>query len=64
MALPLLVEGLRQLADDVLGHGAVDLAGQLDEAGVQAVLARLPGQVERIDRDAVAAEAGAGVIRR
>ena len=38
-------------------------AGQFDEAGVHAVLARLPGQVERVDRDAMAAETGARIER-
>ena len=57
------VERLRQSVDDMTRHGRVDLAGQLDEAGRQAVLARLPGQIEGIDRNAVAAEAGAGIER-
>ena len=57
-----LVERVGDLLDDPVGHRAVDLAGQLDEARVQAVLARLPGQVERIDRDAVPAEAGTRIV--
>ena len=37
----------------------VDMAGQLDEPRIEAGLLRLPREIERIDRDAVAAEAGA-----
>ena len=40
----------------------VDLAGQLDEAGVDAVFARFPGEIEGVDRDAVTAQAGAGFV--
>ena len=40
-------------------HVLVDLAGELDELGVEVVLARLPREVERVDRDAVPAEARA-----
>ena len=36
-------------------HGGVDLAGQFDEAGRHPRLAPHPGQVERIDRNAVPA---------
>ena len=41
--------------------GLVDLAGQLDELGVEVVLARLEGEVEGVDREAVAAHARPGV---
>ena len=51
------------LVDDIARHGGIDLAGQLDELGGHAVLAGLPGQVERVDRDAVAAQARAGIER-
>ena len=37
------------------------LAGQLDELGVLPILARLPREVERVNRDAMPAETGAGV---
>ena len=47
--------------DDEGGHGFVDLAGQLDEACGTVELARSPAEVEGVDRDAVAADAGAGV---
>ena len=45
--------------DAELGHALVDLARQLHELGGLAVLARLPGEVERVDRQAVAAHARA-----
>ncbi len=60
--LATIVEGVGDLADHPLGHGGVDLAGQFDEAGAEAVFARLPGEVEGVDGDAVAAEAGSGVV--
>src|SRR5690606_19966582 len=41
----------------------VDLARELDEARLQTILARLPCQVERIDRDAVPSEARARLVR-
>ena len=58
-----LAERLRRLVDDAARHRRVDLAGQLDKAGRDVEFARLPGQVERIDRDAVAAEPGPGIER-
>src|SRR5205823_8892567 len=39
----------------------VDLPGELDELGVEVVLARLPREVERVDREAVAAKARPGL---
>ena len=41
--------------------GLVDLAGQLDELRVEVVLAGLEGEVEGVDRQAVAAHPRAGV---
>src|ERR1039458_6711207 len=41
----------------ISGHGSVDLAGQLDEAGVLAIFPRFPSEVERINRDAMPAQA-------
>jgi len=61
--LAVVVERLHAALDHVVGHGGVDFAGELDEARVDAVLARLPREVERVDRDAVAAEAGPRVER-
>src|ERR1035437_4559946 len=57
------VERFHGAVDDIFRHRAVDFAGQLDEAGVYAELAGFPCQIERIDRDAMAAEAGSGVER-
>jgi len=45
--------------DDVTRHGEVDVAGELDEAVDEVELAGPPGEVVRVDRDAVAADAGA-----
>ena len=57
--LPAAVEGPDHLGHAERGHLRVDLPGELDELGVEVELARLPGQVEGVDRDAVPAEAGA-----
>ncbi len=62
-ALPRSLSASMSLLDDVGRHPRVDLTGELDEAGGHAVLAGLPGQVERVDRDAVAAEPGARIER-
>ncbi len=51
------VEGLRHQLHGVPRHGQVDVAGQFDEALDEVELARPPGQVVRVDRDAVAADA-------
>ena len=45
----------------MVGHRRIHFAGELDEARGEIVFASLPGQIVRIDRDAVAAEAGAGI---
>ena len=57
--LALRIERLADLVDDVVRHAGVDVAGELDEARIEPGLLRLPRQIERIDRDAVAAEARA-----
>ena len=41
-------------------HRGVDLSGKLDEPGGYVELPRLPGEVERVDGDAVAAKPGTG----
>src|SRR5438874_8880185 len=48
---------------DVLWHPCVDLAGQLDEARVLTILARFPGEIKRIDRNAMPAQSWAGIKR-
>ena len=62
-ALARVVQRLRDDRATEVRHRLVDLAGELDELGVEAVLPRLPGEVEGVDRDAVATEAGAGLER-
>ena len=59
--LAAVVERVLNFAHHVAGHGHVHFAGELDEARGDAVLARLPRQVERVERNAVTAEPGAGV---
>ena len=57
------IELVGEARDDVARHRRVDLAGKLDEARGELVFARLPGQVERVDRNAVPAEPGPGIER-
>src|SRR4029077_6293131 len=47
--------------NDVIGHGGVDFTGKFDEARGEVVLAGFPGKIERVDRDAVTAEAWAWI---
>src|SRR5436190_862399 len=44
-------------------HRGIHMTGELDESRLEAVLLRLPRQIERIDWDTVAAEAGPWVER-
>ena len=57
--LACVVERVLHLVDHEVRHLAVDIAGQLDEARLDAGLLGLPGKIERIDGDAVAAQARA-----
>ena len=59
--LAVVVERLRDAVHDMLRHGGIDFARQLDEARVLAVFAGFPREIKRIDRDAVAAESRAGI---
>ena len=61
MDLHCSIEGGREILDDEIRHGDVDFAGQLDEAGAEVELAGLPGEIEGVDGNAVAAQAGAGI---
>ena len=58
-----VLESLGNALDDIPWHRAVHLARQLDEAGLEAVLPRLPTEVERINGNTVAAQAGPRVER-
>ena len=61
--LAILVESLGHLPDHVTRHLRVDLPRQLDEARKGSVLGRLPGEIEGIERDAVAAQPRSRVER-
>jgi len=61
--LAVVVEGFYGAGDNVFGHAGIDFAGQLNEAGCMSVLAGFPGEVERVNGDAVAAEPGTRVER-
>jgi len=58
-----VVEGFYGAGDNVFGHTGVDFASQLNEAGRLSVFAGFPGEVERVNGDAVAAEPGTRVER-
>jgi glycosyltransferase involved in cell wall biosynthesis len=55
-----IVEGFGDEIDDVARHGDVDISRQFDEPIDEVELPRPPGQVVRVDRDAVATDAGTG----
>src|SRR3546814_17452714 len=55
--LALSIERRDDAVNDILRHRGVHLAGTFDEARVDAEFARLPRQIDRIDRNAVAADA-------
>ncbi len=56
-----IVEGGGDLGHDEVGHAGAIGAGQLDEASAEVEFTGLPGEVEGVDRDAMAAEAGSGI---
>ena len=58
--LPAGIERLENAGDDIAGHVGVDVGGELDEMGGVLVGFHLPGKVERVDGDAVPAQAGTG----
>src|SRR2546428_5345823 len=60
-AAPAVVERVGYHGHRVRRHRPVDLVGQVDEARLVATGPQLPRQVDRIDADAVTADAGAGV---
>src|SRR3546814_12877046 len=60
--LALSIERRDDAVNDILRHRGVHLAGKFDEARVDAEFARLPRQIERIDRNAVAADARTRII--
>ena len=57
--LAVIVQRVLHLFDHEMRHLAVDVAGQFDETRLDAGLLGLPGQIERVDRNAVAAQARA-----
>ena len=49
----MMIEGLNRAVHDIRRHRSVDLASQFNKAGILAVLSRFPGQIKRIDRNAM-----------
>ncbi len=62
-AFLVLVQRQRGLLDHIVGHVGVDFARQLDEARAEVELLGLPGEIKRVDGDAVPAESRAGIKR-
>ena len=60
-AFGLLVEYLCGTGQNEVRHARVDLTRKLDEFWIVTELASLPGQIEGIDGNAVAAETGPGI---
>ena len=58
-----VVERILDLVHHEVGHLAVNIARQLDEAGLDAGLLGLPGKIKRIDRNTMAAQARTGIER-
>jgi len=56
-------QGLDGALDHIGGHARIDFAGELDEVRAHLVLVRFPGEIERIDGNAVTAQAGPGKKR-
>ena len=58
----MVIQSQADFFDNVVRHVGVYFAGKLDEAGVYAVFACFPSQVERVDRDTVTTQAWTWVI--
>src|SRR2546421_4426383 len=56
-AATLLVERLADLIHDIVWHAAVDLRSQFDKASCVIERFELPGEIVRIDRNAVSSQA-------
>ena len=61
--LGMLVERVLNLVHHEVRHLAVDVSGQLDKTRLDAGLLGFPGEIKRIDRNAVAAQARARIER-
>ncbi|MNY20541.1 hypothetical protein D3C86_1540250 [compost metagenome] len=55
------IERLRNPSDDVTRHTGIDLPGKFDEPRWQFIFPRFPGEIERVDRYAVAAKTRTGI---
>src|SRR5206468_572762 len=61
--LGVLIQRRSGLLNDEIGHLHIYFARKLNELGAEVVFFRFPRKVERIDRDAVTAEAGSWIER-
>src|SRR5262249_48007255 len=58
-----MVDRLRQLGNDQMGHSRIDFTSKFDKAGRDVVFTRFPGKIEGVNRNAVAPEAWSGIER-
>src|SRR5581483_11418207 len=56
-----VVQGAFDPLDAVVGHALVDFPGEFDELGGHVKFSGAPGQIERVDGEAVSAHPGAGL---
>ena len=60
-ALLAFIERIGDSVHHVIGHRSINFARKLDETRREVKFASLPGKIIRVDRDAVATEARAGI---
>src|SRR5690242_15429277 len=56
-----IVQRVLDLLDDEMRHLPIDIAGKFDETGLDTRLSGFPGEIERINRNTVASQPGAGI---
>ena len=59
----MVVQRVLDFVDDEVGHLPVDISSEFNESSLDAGLLGLPGEIKRIDGNAVAAKARAGIKR-
>src|SRR5258706_14840805 len=61
--LAIVIQTIGNQLDDVLRHARIYFFGQTDKARIETMLPRFPRKIMRIERNAMAADAGAGIKR-
>src|SRR5947207_6848839 len=57
------IDRLRKFRNDQMWHSRIDLTSKLDEASRDVVFARFPGEIEGVNRNAMAPQAGSRIER-